>query len=151
MHNDPEFEMNLNRSGDWILILKIFEYLNAQVIRFKLLIMVEYNHFLLFILNKWISFDLQVKWIQLVWPWEIHPIRFHPVFIRIPGEWGSSLDMLGLFTQCGVHSGCGWWCGLCGGCGWWCGPCGRFRCRGVIVEIQMMRLEFPYSGVGGQW
>ena len=39
-----------------------------------------------------------------MWPWEIHLTRFHQVFIRIPGEWGSSPDMLGLFTQSGVHS-----------------------------------------------
>ena len=61
---------------------------------------------------------------------------------------------LGLVVALPVYGvmdhGCGWRCGLCCGCGWWCGPCGRFRCRGVIVEIQMMHLEFPYGGVGGQ-
>ena len=39
-----------------------------------------------------------------MWPWEIHLTRFHPVFIRIPSEWGSSPDMLVLFTRSGVHS-----------------------------------------------
>ena len=45
-----------------------------------------------------------MKWIQLVWPWEIHLTRFHSVFIRIPGECGSSPDILLLFTWYGAHS-----------------------------------------------
>jgi hypothetical protein len=39
-----------------------------------------------------------VKWIQTVWPWEIHLTRFHPVFLRITGDihriyWGYSPEV----------------------------------------------------------